>query len=202
MNARSPDRHRRSRSLVFCLRTSQFERQKTNNRQPVSTMNSASNNNTCPSHTPSQRRGSTDSFGCAYNEKENAIFLHLAKSAFEEDDDEDSVCTTPFSVQCGEDESEASINFDEDDDGMFQFLMRTKKMFRSSANTRTKAVTFGVVSVCEFKRKDSPMLVSRKDIRETTLAMPVSVFEYSKVLRPLSPFAMKMRRRRLRRKHE
>lgn len=192
-----------------------FPRTKTHNPktekhlQPLSsafghyTMNPASNNNnTCPIHAPSQRRGSADSFGMVYDEKENALFLQLARSAFEEDDDEDSIGTaTPFSVHCGEDESEPTTDFDEEgDDCVFHFLMRSKNMVRSSTDNkkRTNAVTFGHVSVCEFKTKDAPMLVRPKTTRENELKMSVSVFEYTKVLRPSSSFAMRMKQRRRR----
>ena len=106
-------------------------------------------------HVSPTRHCIRDSFGGIYSDKENDIFLQLARSVFEDEDD-DSVGTSVWE-NADNQEWESSGNVEE-------------RGFQCQSSLKpTRNVTFGCVSVYEFKPDQAPTMASVFEYREELL---------------------------------
>ena len=121
----------------------------------------------------SRRHCSTDSFGGIYSDKENEIFLQLARSVFEDDDDE-SVGTN-FS-DCAFIEKRMDFR-----DENSQCRKHIDQVSQPPTVNQARHVTFGCVSVYEFMSEEAPMMAS-KPISKTKVAeeVPLACSEFDK----------------------
>ena len=130
----------------------------------------------------SRRHCSTDSFGGIYSDKENEIFLQLARSVFEDDDDE-SVGTS-FS-DCAF--IEKRMDFRDENN---QCRKHVDQVSQPPSVNQARHVTFGRVCVYEFMSEEAPMMAS-KTISKTNVAeegpLACSAFDKDSVSSLLSP---------------
>jgi len=131
-----------------------------------------------------RRRGSASSF-VDYEDEENQIFLDLARDAHEDEWDDGSSISSH--TDC---ELFSCYNFDDEDSLK---LGRSNQMRRSSKTEKPrKTVTFGTVTIVEFRSKEAPVLSSPYKKKNKT--MSVRRNEFNKTLQPTSPMEQHSRK--------